>query len=45
MKRTKSKPKKRAVWGFSPITRVVHSKKVYSRKNITINRLLAKQEA
>jgi len=37
MKSLKSKPRKRVVWGFSPVTRVVPSKKVYSRKNITIN--------
>lgn len=31
------KPKKRVVWGFSPITRTVKNKKLYSRhdsKNI-----------
>jgi hypothetical protein len=27
--------KSRVVWGFSPVTRVKASKKVYSRKKIT----------
>jgi hypothetical protein len=36
MKREKNmkKVKKRVVWGFNPTTRVVVSKRVYSRKNI-----------
>ncbi len=32
------KPKQRVVWGFNPITRVVQSKKRYSRKNYKIEK-------
>lgn len=28
------KPKVRKVWDFNPVTRVVHSKKLYSRKKL-----------
>ena len=27
------KPKQRITWGFNPVSRVVKSKKIYSRKN------------
>jgi hypothetical protein len=33
MKKIKS-AKKRVVWGFNPVSRVVPSKKIYSRKKI-----------
>ncbi len=32
-----SKIKQRVVWGFSPMTRTIKSKKIYSRKNYKIN--------
>jgi len=32
-----SKIKNRITWGFSPVTRVKSSKKVYSRKNYKIS--------
>lgn len=31
------KQKQRVTWGFKPITRVIKSKKIYSRKNIKIS--------
>ncbi len=34
--RKSKKLKKRITWGFNPITRIVKSKKVYSRKNYKI---------
>ena len=27
------KTKKRVVWGFNPVTRVIKNRKIYSRKN------------
>jgi hypothetical protein len=39
MKKTKNiKIKTRVTWGFNPATRVVKSKKVYSRKNNKLDR-------
>jgi hypothetical protein len=31
------KPKERVTWGFSPVSRVVKSKKVYSRKKFKLD--------
>ena len=36
MKITIKKPKKRVMWGFNPVTRVVKNKKAYSRKNYKV---------
>ncbi len=31
------KPKARVTWGFNPITRVIKSKKIYSRKKYRLD--------
>ncbi len=31
-----SKVKKRITWGFNPVSRVIKSKKIYTRKNFKI---------
>jgi hypothetical protein len=36
MKKTDIKVKSRVTWGFNPVSRVVKSKKIYSRKNYKI---------
>jgi len=33
----KNDPKQRVTWGFNPMTRIVPSKKIYSRKNYKIS--------
>ena len=32
-----SKIKSRVTWGFNPVTRIIKSKKIYSRKNYKID--------
>jgi len=41
MKKTVKKPKARIIWGFNPVSRVVPSKKRYSRKQ---NKNMLKKE-